>query len=86
MRRLSYSNSYFYSKLAIDTHCHSHSDRIAFYYILTMVCDDANFGLLYYFKIWFFLNTSFIFLSTELKFERVLSFEESIHESKFTRY
>lgn len=32
------------------------------------------------------LHTSFIFLSTRLEFERVLSFEESIHESKFTRY
>lgn len=73
--------------LTPNLHCHSHSDRIALYYILTMVCDDANFRFFYcIISKSVLLNTSFIFLSTRLEFERVLSFEESIHESKFTRY
>lgn len=85
MRCLFYLNFYFYFKFVFDIYCYFYQDWIVFDYILIMVCDDVNFGLLYNFKICFF-KYQFYFLSIELKFECVLFFKESIYESKFIRY
>lgn len=51
---LFYLNFYFYFKFVFDIYCYFYFDWIVFYYILIMVCDDVNFGLLYNFKICFF--------------------------------
>lgn len=59
--------------------------RIAFSYILAMYCNDVYCGVPIVISKCSFAY-QFNFLSTELDYERVLYFEESIHKSKVGSY